>query len=52
MIQIDKARYGIKVLGMRQKATELNARTHIKAQLNLTKRALDSMGIAQVFRIG
>ena len=30
MIQIDRARYGIKVLGMREKATELNARTHIK----------------------
>ena len=52
MIKIDRARYVIKVLGMKEKATELNARKHIKTQLDLTKRALDSMGITQVFRLG
>ena len=52
MMKIDRARYGKKMLGMREKATEVNAKTHLKTELNLTKRALENMGIAQVFRLG
>ena len=52
MLQIEKARYGIKVLGMREKVSELNARSYLETQLNLTKTTLDNMGIAQAFRKG
>ena len=49
---IDKARYGIKVLKMRGKVSELSARTHLKTQLDLTKATMDNMGITQAYRLG
>ena len=50
ILQIDMARYGIKVLGMREKVSELNAKDYLKAKLNLTRTTLDNMGIAQAYR--
>ena len=41
---IDKARYGIKVLKMRGKVSELSARTHLKTQLDLTKATWTAWG--------
>ena len=52
MLLIDKAKYGIKVLGMRETVSELNARTHLTTKLNLTKTTLDNMGISQAYRLG
>ena len=52
ILLIDKARYGIKVLGMRENVSELNAKTHLRTKLNLTKTNLDNMGIAQAYRLG
>ena len=51
MLLIDKAKYGIKVLGMRETVSELNARTHLTTKLNLTKTTLDNMGISQAYRL-
>ena len=49
---IDKARYGIKVLKMRGKVSELSARSHLKTQPDLTKATMDIMGITQAYRLG
>ena len=50
MLQIERAKYGIKVLGMGGKVSELNAKNYLETHLNLTKTTLDNMGIAQAFR--
>ena len=44
---IDQARYGIKVIGMREKVTELNAKSHLRTELDLTKATMANMGISQ-----
>ena len=52
MLQIERAKYGIKVLGMGGKVSELNAKNYLETHLNLTKTTLDNMGISQAFRLG
>ena len=49
---IDKARYGIKVLTMRGKVSELSARNHLKTKIDLTKSTMENMGITQAYRLG
>ena len=49
---IDQAKYGIKVLGMQGKVTELNAKTYLRTELDLTKATMDTMGISQAYRLG
>ena len=52
MLEIERARHGVKILGMREKATEINAKMYIKNRLSLTQIALASMGVQHVFRLG
>ena len=52
MLEIDKAKHGVKILSMRDKATEINAKMYITNRLSLTKIALANMGVQQVFRLG
>ena len=52
MEKIEQAKFGIKVLGMRDKVSEISAKTHLEQMLNLTKTTMNNMGISQAFRLG
>ena len=52
MEKIERAKFGIKVLGMRDKVSEISVKNHIEQTLNLTKTTLNNMGISQAFRLG
>ena len=51
MKDIAASRFKIKILGMREQTTEINARNFITDRLQLTESVKNNMGIKQIFRI-